>query len=323
MLKSARPGGGYTILEATIAITLIMGGMVLGMVVINSRLKQENFYKGVSRFSVVVDDILNDVGTNNWPHVEGWECQLAGGGIDFNQVPGHQPGEGDCLYVGKVIQFGDERTVTEDDGSYIIHTIMTHKNALIPIYSFDNDIAPRASRPGTPGGGNQPLATLEKAGSPGFSARETRSFPNGIQVNQIYYLATPGNPADRVYLRGLAIVQVSAHGLKENDLLLQSGAGHIGIRVVRDSGTIGFPPTPAGAGDPNATRPTADAFAGSLQRIRPGTNAGSEFDDQFNLPIYICLSDGRGNQALGILGGRFGGLLVTTEFDESEIALRC
>ena len=321
MIKARRSAGGFTIIEVTIALALMMGGLVVAMTAINNRLRQENFYKGVGRFASNMNDVMNDVSTNNWPHVEGWECEFGGNltppgfpldDLVFQENPSHQTGEGSCLYIGKAIQFGDSRTVVEDNGQYIIHTIMTHKNALIPIYDFDNEIAPR-----TPGSGSKPLTTLETNTPPGFSARDSKFFPNGIQVNQVYYLDDPSDPNDRVYLYGLAVVQVSGHGLKYNDLLLQSGAGHVGLRVVHD-------PVSATAKSASQNRPSSDAFANSLKRHPKNRNtAGNEISHNFNLPIYICLGDGRGGQALGILGGQTGGLLIQTEFDTSEIQIRC
>ena len=311
MLKLKSNSSGFTIIEITIALALIGGGLVIAMVAINSRLKQENFYKGASRFSSVINDILNDVSTNNWPHVDGWECFLSSNGIDFRTNPQHQTGDGECLYVGKVIQFGDSGKVSEDDGQYIVHTIMAHKNALIPTYNFDK-VSLIA--------GNHPLIALEKAppmpGDPEFSSRRSKFFPNGIQVKQIYYY----HNSDKVYLRGLAVVQQSAHGLKENDLLLQSGAGRVGIRVIRDPDLTVMG---VGAKDRDQTRLTADEFAKSLKRPTVPPNPISEFDYNFNLPIYICLGDGRGNQVLGLLGDRFGALIVNLEFDEAEVQNKC
>ena len=319
MLKHNRDNG-FTIIEVSIAIVLIMGGMIVAVVSINSRLRQENFYKGTSRFGSVLNDVLNDVSTNNWPHIDGWKCQWGGGNSDikFEPKPGHQTGDGDCLYVGKVIQFGDEGTVVEDDNTYIVHTIMTHRSALIPIYEFDGIV--RLDTP--PGDRIHPLGVLEKLDTPpdSFSTRKTKSWPNGMQIEQAYYL-DGSTPPDRVYLQGIAVIQQSGHGLKENDLLLQSGAGRVGIRVVHDR-------TPADAKNSSASRPNADDFAESLRRT-PGidrpTNPGkySDISHGFNLPIYICIGDGRGREALALLGGHFSSLLVETNFDETEIGLRC
>ena len=308
MLRLARISRGFTIIEVTIAITLITAGLILGMVAINARLKQENFYKGIGLFTTRVNDIVNDVSTNNWHHVDGWECYLptTADNLEFRQKASHQTGEGDCLYIGKVIQFGDDRKVTEDDGQYFVHTILTHKNALIPIYNFDKYIAPLN------GSQSQPLSTLEWRRTPGFSGREAGSWQNGIQTNQIYYL----DGGQRIYLHGIAIVQLSAHGLTENDLLLLSGAGHFGIRVIRNQ---------AQPENPAQQREGGDAFADSLKRI-PWTIAGATtrvIDSNFSLPIYICLSDGRGNRALGLLGGKFGGLRIETSFDENQINNSC
>ena len=325
MLKHNRDNG-FTIIEVSIALALILGGMIIAVVAINSRLRQENFYSGASRFGSILNDILNDVSTNNWPHVDDWKCQWSGGsnGIEFVYVPPtasvkHQTGDGDCLYVGKVIQFGSDpsRTVTEDDGQYVVHTMMTHRSALIPIYEFDG-IAELAN----PGKRLHPLGVVEKIDPPppGFSTRDTKSWPNGMQIEQAYYLENPSDPLSKVYLQGIAVVQQSGHGLREVDLLLQSGAGRVGIRVVHDRDF-------AGLGDhknPGAFRPSADAFAKSLERT-PGGNLStySNISHDFNLPIYICIGDGRGREVLGLLGGRFSSLLVETNFDEAEIGLRC
>ncbi len=314
---------GFTIIEVSIAIVLIMGGMIVAVTSINSRLRQENFYKGASRFGSVFNDVLNDVSTNNWPHVDDWKCQWSGGhnDIEFVYIPPtttikHQTGDGDCLYVGKVIQLGDEKTVVDDDNTYIVHTVMTHRNALIPVYNFDI-IAKLANHRNR----IHPLGVVEKINppppAPGFSTRETRSWPNGMQIERVYYLEDPMNPNSKVYLQGIAIIQQSGHGLKEKDLLLQSGAGRIGVRVVRKRLLIN-------AKSIGANRPNADSFAESLKRA-PGTNSltYSDISHDFNLPIYICIGDGRGREAIALLGGRSSSLLIETEFDETEIDKRC
>lgn len=317
MLKSNR-SDGFTIIEITIAVTLIMGGLIVAMVAINSRLRQENFYKGATRFGSTLNDILNDVSTGNWPHVDGWACQLdSNQDIEFIQAPGHRTGDGDCLYVGKVIQFGDKTTrkITEDDGAYIVHTVMTHRNALIPIYDFD-----KISQTHSDSDRSSPLATLEKSGTPGFSSRETKSWPHGMQIEQAYYTRAGGVPTnihDRVYLLGIAVVHQSGHGLKENDLLLQLGAGRVGIRVIPD---VALP----GVQNPNALRPDSDDFAASLKRT-PKSSTGTEREmvHDFSLPIYICFGDGKGRQALGELGGQFGSFSVDANFDENDVNSHC
>ena len=333
MLKADR-SRGFTILEVTIAISLLTAGMVLAMITINNRLRQENFQKGAGAFVSVINDILNDVSTNDWPSVSNFACQLdSNGNVGFTSSPGHETGDGECLYVGKVIQLGDEKSFTEEDNTYVVHTIMTHRGALIPIYNFDgiaklND----SSR-------LHPLGVVEKEDplNPGtflFSTRDSKSWPNGMHVSQVYYLFDPSQPANhpdnKVYLRGIAVVQQSGHGLKENDLLLTvSGEGQVGLRIVRHEDIM----TPNGALDPNSIRPTANEFAESLMRT-PGqlnslpspsnTSIGwSAIEHNFNLPIYICLSDGRGNQLLATLGGSFGSLLAEIEFDETKIQAHC
>ena len=316
MLKHNRKDG-FTIIEVSIAIALIMGGMIVAVVAINSRLRQENFYKGTTRFGSVLNDILNDVSTNNWPNVDGWECGLdTVGDIKFTSNPSHKTGDGDCLYVGKVIQFGDNGAVVEDDNTYIVHTIMTHRDALIPIYEFDT-IAKLAS----PLRRLHPLGVLEKTNTPplppDFSTRETESWPNGMQIEQVYYLDGPDPMTDKVYLQGIAVVQLAGHGLTENDLLLQSGAGRVGIRVVRNK-------VLSKAKLPSENRPNADDFAESLKRTpKMDRLAYSDISRDFNLPIHICIGDGRGREALALLGGEFSSLLVETEFDETKIATHC
>lgn len=325
MLKANR-SRGFTILEVTIAISLLTAGMVLAMVTINNRLRQENFQKGAARFVSVIDDILNDVSTNNWPSVSNFACQLdSNDNVDFTPSPGHETGDGDCLYVGKVIQFGENpSTSTEEDNTYIVHTIMTHRSALIPTYNFDG-IA-KLNNPSR----LHPLGVVEKSGS--FSTRDTKSWPNGMHVSQVYYLADttqpPTQPNNKIFLRGIAVVQQSGHGLKENDLLLTvSGEGQVGIRVVRHEDIL----TPSGALNPNRPRLSADNFAASLMRT-PGfansnppapSNDWSAIEHNFNLPIYMCLSDGRGNRLMATLGGSFGSLLTETEFDENKINDHC
>ena len=317
MLKHNR-NNGFTIIEVSIAIALIMGGMIVAVVSINSRLRQENFYKGASRFGSVLNDVFNDVETSNWPHVDEWKCQWPGwpnlssnhNDIEFVGQPGHQTGDGDCLYVGKVVQFGDERTVVDDDGTYIIHTIMTHRSALIPIYDFDSIVKP----PSTSNPRIHPLGVLEKPGTPGFSTRETKSWPNGMQVKQVYYLEDPSDPISKVYLQGIAAVQQAGHGLKENDILLQTGGSRqVAYRVIHQ--------TPiADARLPGERRPNSNDFAASLKRT-PGTSAGANeaaISSNFNLPIYICAGDGRGLEVLALIGGH-----VETEFDEDVLQTRC
>lgn len=313
MLKSARPDRGFTIIEALIVTTLIAAGMAIAMVSISNRLRQENFDKGIGLFTTTVNDVFNDVATNNWQAVDGWECWLPSTSVnlEFRQKAGHQTGDGDCLYIGKVIQFGDDRKVTEDDGQYYVHTILTHKNALIPIYNFDQDIAP------LDGNQSQPLATLEKRGTSGFSGRDSKAWLNGIQVNQAFYYDSSAPPR-KIYIQGLAIVQLAGHGLTDKDLLLQSGASHTGIRVVRNQNAH-MP------WNPNQLRTNPDNFADSLHRIPWNNHSGSTKKeiDNFNLPIYICLSDGKGNRALGLIGGGSAGLLVKPDFDEAEINNHC
>lgn len=334
---------GFTILEVTIAITLTTAGMILGMMMINNRLRQENFQKGAARFVSIIDDTLNDVATNNWPHVDGWACDLNSkpptgqtqdGSLDakdlnFWQDANHQTGDGNCLYVGRVIQFGDEGNYDEEDNTYIVHTIMTHREALIPTYNFDL-IASLANN-----GTNRlhPLGVVEKPsttpGTPGFSTRETRSWPNGMHVSQVYYddgedFDPDTDPTDKVFLRGIAVVQQAGHGLTENDLLLTiSGEGQIGLRVVHDRDR-----TTTGAKNPTSARIGSNAFAESLKRTpgtnNPNPNDKSEIERDFKLPIYMCASDGRGNRVLLTLGGKFGGsLLAESEFDEARIDGHC
>ena len=318
MLKHNRDNG-FTIIEVSIAIALIMGGMIVAVVSINSRLRQENFYKGASRLGSVLNDVFNDIETSNWPHVDGWKCRWPGwpnlssnhNDIEFVQQPGHQTGDGDCLYVGKVVQFGDERTVVDDDGTYFVHTIMTHRSALIPIYNFDSIVKP----PSTPNPRIHPSGCTGKT----WHARlqypvKLSPWPNGMQVKQVYYLEDPSDPSTKVYLQGIAAVQQAGHGLKENDILLQTGGSRqVAYRVIHQ--------TPiADARLPGKGRLNANDFATSLKRT-PGISAGANeaaISSNFNLPIYICAGDGRGLEVLALIGGH-----VETEFDEDVLQTRC
>jgi type II secretory pathway pseudopilin PulG len=96
---------GYTIVEAL--IFLAVSGMlaVSALLLVGAQQGKTEFSQSVREMELIVQDVMNDVSTGNFPSPGAVSCTLARGQPQVTVGAGEQGTNSQCILIGRVIQF--------------------------------------------------------------------------------------------------------------------------------------------------------------------------------------------------------------------------
>jgi hypothetical protein len=173
-MKGGKMPRGFTVVETMIFLAVSALLFAAAIKTISGQQQRAEFNVGIREFQSRVNDIINDVSTGFYPYRSGLGCRVVGGTIRFD-VSQDQGTSSDCIFIGKVIQFGPND--------------VTAGREKIRIFS----VAGR--RQATSGGTTHDSFGLTDSGSePITGATDVITIPNGIRVDWVRYNNSGGSP---------------------------------------------------------------------------------------------------------------------------------
>ncbi len=118
---STRVSQGYTILETMIFLAVTSALFVMVVITFQGRQASTEFSVATREMESRIKDIINDVDTGYYGGVESIQCDVieSQGRLDIKTVSGDRGSSGDCIFLGKAIQFG----VTDSTKAYNVFSI--------------------------------------------------------------------------------------------------------------------------------------------------------------------------------------------------------
>lgn len=259
-MNGASSQGGFTIVE-TLIVLGVTGMMVIGAIaLVSGQQNRVQFQQSIQDVQARIQQAINEVGTGYYPTDNNLICQRTSGQVSLSSGSRQQGTNTDCIFLGKVLQFGVDTANGQD---VIVHTVAGLE---------DND-----------------EGNLERADptsvARGLNTNSSSSFPDLSTSNQLLYgLKT----VDMYYFEDAtgtrrtigAVAFVNGLGQYEDSRLL-SGTQQVDVIPVEGSG----PPT---AGDfITDKRRVVDAINQELHLSPQNPTSG----------IRICLASAGTNQS--------------------------
>lgn len=177
MIRGKQRFAGYTVVEVLIFLAVTAGLFVAAASVIGGQQARTEFSTAVKEFELKIGDIVNNVSTGYYPSLENFSCSAGNsGGPALSTTPADQGTNGECVYLGRAIQFAPDGVGKE---SYRVYTLIGRRLA--------------------PGASDEPIknlteamprliarATAEPANTPDNS--ELLKFGGGLSVQAVQYL---------------------------------------------------------------------------------------------------------------------------------------
>ena len=234
---------GFTVIESLIFVTIAGALLTSTVAILYNRQRTIEFNQSVRQFELEVNDLINDIATGNFPVVNGVACQqnIGTNELIFVEDTEATPGSNrDCIFMGKVIQFGLEtnQPPTPDD-SYGIHTLLgssalqqgSYKGSPYIATLFNNALPP----------------------APNFDTFESVTLGWSSAIADAYYIDdedTPLNASDDTiyYVTGivLAYAEFGEHFDSGGEFFgkFRSGSSRVSVFAIRSGDSVKYQPTP-------------------------------------------------------------------------------
>ncbi len=126
-MKGGSPYGGYTIVEVLIFLAVTGALFVAIFPTISGQQRKTEFRQAVKDVETRLQDVMNDVSTGYYPEIgSNYKCTIQGNRpkIEASAADGHGQGTNeDCIFIGKVLQFGEDTGGTVDQSKLRIYTV--------------------------------------------------------------------------------------------------------------------------------------------------------------------------------------------------------
>lgn len=105
-MKGGTPAAGFTIVETL--IVLAVSGFLFAAIAasISGRASSAEFTQSIQNVQSQVRQAISEVSTGYYPNSGNFSCQRNGIGLKFSNVSREQGSNQDCIFLGKVLQFG-------------------------------------------------------------------------------------------------------------------------------------------------------------------------------------------------------------------------
>lgn len=99
-------GAGFTVVE--VMIVLAVTGMLFlsAALLVGGRQNREEFNIGIQQIQSQVQAVINEVSSGYYPSSGDFTCERSGSSISFSSGSNEQGTNSDCIFLGKVIEFG-------------------------------------------------------------------------------------------------------------------------------------------------------------------------------------------------------------------------
>lgn len=194
--------GGFTIIETLIVLAITGFLLLIALLAFQGQQAKVEFGQSVRDMQSVIQQTINEVAAGYFPASDNVKCQVSGNALDISEGSAVQGTNTDCIFMGKVMQFGIGGT---DPQQYNVLTLAGAKNN-------DGDIA---------------KTKAQVVDIPGVTS--TNIVRNGVRVVSMKYVVD-GTSTDIG-----AVAFVSGLGSFNGSQLL-SGSQQISLIPVRGSG---------------------------------------------------------------------------------------
>jgi type II secretory pathway pseudopilin PulG len=163
----------YTIIEVLIVLAVTGALLVSAIVLVGGQSRKTEFSQAIHDIESQISDTINDVTTGFYPTADNFSCSSTGSGPSLSSVDAEQGTNEDCIFVGKVMQFG----VAGSDGeNYNIYSVAGQRQS-------GNKEAQSLDE-------TQPTAIAPTSSSPvDFpNVTENKSLQYGLTASKMYYL---------------------------------------------------------------------------------------------------------------------------------------
>jgi len=257
--------GGYTILETMIFLVVTGALLISAFGFLNGQQSRTQFNQSLRELDTDIRGALNEVESGYFDNRGGFVCTATSGNLSITTGNNAQGTNQDCVFMGKVMQFGlGSNNCTEGDTSgcsqYSLHTVVGLRRVGSGI------TAP------TSFGAAQLTPIMQTAlsnDSPDYS--QTLNIPGNLRVRRVYEV------------RGAAVTDIGAFGFLHN---LQSGGDPV-------SGTKGI-----------SLVSVSSAKLGNDKEAMYTAITNIENEDRNPDQIVVCLDEGgSGGRTSGIIIG--------------------
>jgi len=112
-MKSGLKSRGFTIVEVLIFLAVSSALMVSAFTLITGLQNKTSFTQGINDVQQQIDSVINNV-TNGYYAESSTQqtCLVIGGAIDFQNGSSEKGTNSDCIFLGRMIVFGNDETYT-------------------------------------------------------------------------------------------------------------------------------------------------------------------------------------------------------------------
>ena len=111
---------GYTIIEVMIFLVVTGTLLISAMAIFNGRQVRTEYVQSIRETDQRIQTVINEVATGYFPERDNFSCTATATQTQISPLnPERQGGNEDCVFLGKVIQFG----VDGDKREYAVHTV--------------------------------------------------------------------------------------------------------------------------------------------------------------------------------------------------------
>lgn len=119
--RSAALRAGFTIVEVMIVLAITGLLFVSAVALISGRQNRTEFQTSINNVKTQLQQVISDVETGFYPTTNNLVCSVGGSGaLSFSTASNTQGSSQDCIFLGKVLQFGVQNTDPQQIMAYSI-----------------------------------------------------------------------------------------------------------------------------------------------------------------------------------------------------------
>lgn len=200
---------GFTIVEVLVVLAVTGALFISAATIISGRTNRTQFEQSINEVTAQIRLTINEVSTGFYPNASNFRCERNGAGIRITSGNAQQGTNADCIFLGKVMQFGVADT---DPQQYTIFSVAglrtdTQGNEITNLNTA-RVIAPTGTTPNVP------------------DASDTKNLQYGLRATKMY-VDTVSNPIGAV---GFISSQAQYNGAQ-----ISSGSSQVGLVPIANS----------------------------------------------------------------------------------------
>lgn len=123
-----RRSGGYTIIEVMMFLTITGALLASALAVFRGQQQKTQFTQGIRETETRLRTTMNEVASGYFPNSGSFTCRSLGTSIQFDTPDSDQGTNADCIFLGKIVQFGANDDCVPDNSdtdcfNYDVHTL--------------------------------------------------------------------------------------------------------------------------------------------------------------------------------------------------------